>query len=718
MTRKNIFSVLLAAMLLLPAGAMAQAMDDPECTAPTAVGISGLTNESVVVSWSDSGSAGTYRVTLNGEVAATVADTFAAVSVDADADYTVGVSKLCDGQYTAESTYFFHTPCVPISHAELPWSESFDTVNNVGTSTTVHLQVPCLAFGYHTGSYAIYPYANANYHYGASGNGLYFSADTSSPREYVALPLFEDDVADLMVTFQMRGNNASHRLEVGVMADPGNAETFVPVDTVGLTANGTWEFKKVLLDGYSGDGRFIAIGPLPGTNANLTIDNLCVGLAPTCVGVQGIEVSDITDSSAVVTIVDSTYVGHYRLTYSVYGTDTTEIELADGAMSVTLTGLAAPRGYTLTVSSVCAEGYVTDPVSTTFRTVVAPVAELPYSCGFEAGQDSLWDLVGGAINGWYIDTAVNNGGAKALYISNDNGQSNTYVLSPATASMAVRSFVLAAGEYTISFDWRTFGESIYDYLRAVIVPEGYVFEGGVKPVGYTATSVPDGWIDLGGRLNMQGYWQTVDTAFSIDTDGTYALAFIWVNDAGGGLQPPAAIDNVLIDTLSCPHITDLAVTSVGSHAIGISWHAGGQESQWAVGIGDNTFVVDETACTIGGLDSLTTYTVTVRAVCGDGDTSAGRTVTVQTLQVVYAGGMPYSTGFESGDDLGWLLVNGAVNAWTVGAAVADSGSASLYISCDSGITNNYNTAATSISYAVRTIRFDTAGDYVASFDWR
>ncbi len=83
---------------------------------------------------------------------------------------------------------------------------------------------------------------------------------------------------------------------------------------------------------------------------------------------------------------------------------------------------------------------------------------------------------GSNVNRWEIDTAANNGGTRALYISNDNGATNAYTLNSTSRSWAYTDiyFNPNAEEYIISFDFKGMGElyysTIYDYAKVFIGP--------------------------------------------------------------------------------------------------------------------------------------------------------------------------------------------------------------------------------------------------------
>lgn len=79
-----------------------------------------------------------------------------------------------------------------------------------------------------------------------------------------------DSVRHLHLYFRLRGGTA---LTVGVLGQRGVWESFVPIDTVEAPA-GIWGDMHVSMESYEGDGRFIALRTIGGTNA--FIDGLMV----------------------------------------------------------------------------------------------------------------------------------------------------------------------------------------------------------------------------------------------------------------------------------------------------------------------------------------------------------------------------------------------------------------------------------------------------------
>ncbi len=165
--------------------------------------------------------------------------------------------------------------------------------------------------------------------------------------------------------------------------------------------------------------------------------------------------------------------------------------------------------------------------------------------------------------------------------------------------------------------------------------------------GFNNTSaVPAGSIALDSsyRLNLQENWQNHLEEFAITTPGLYKLVFLWRNDGSVGTQPPAAIDNVVLDTNSCPHVNN--VTAIPTdNSINLTWSPGGTETSWRVTIGDTSVVVDAPAYTATGLEANTPYTIRVYSLCGIGDTGRAYSLTARTKCSPLP--VPYTEDFES-----------------------------------------------------------------------
>ncbi|MBQ3832024.1 MAG: hypothetical protein II815_02510, partial [Bacteroidales bacterium] len=203
--------------------------------------------------------------------------------------------------------------------------------------------------------------------------------------------------------------------------------------------------------------------------------------------------------------------------------------------------------------SVCSAEEKSGWKSLTFRTTQVP-AQIPYSYGFEdESENAIWTLNVGASNGWSVGEAAYNDGSRGLYVSNDNGASNSYDTGSETSIYAYRTLnVPELCYYSVSFDWMAKGESDYDYLRVFMVPTSLNADlsSGVQNE-INVSSTPENWIELysnGGKMNGSDSWQTNTIEVALE-QGLYNLVFYWRNDNAGGEIPPAAIDNISVTKL-------------------------------------------------------------------------------------------------------------------------------------------------------------------------
>ena len=332
-----------------------------------------------------------------------------------------------------------------------------------------------------------------------------------------------------------------------------------------------------------------------------------------------------------------------------------------------LTGLTAQTTYYAYVRSVCGSDDKSRWFSTNFTTTRNAYhvgANSPYETDFESSCD--WAYTNGSLtNQWYWGNATNNGGQKAMYISNDNGTSNAYTVNSAAVVYVSKLFTFDQGSYTFVFDWKAMGEggsTPYDYLRVALVPGDVEFTASTStpsvPSGGFYNNLPSGWIALDGghQLNQSSSWQTQTAEISVS--GTYTMVFVWRDDTSGGDNPPAAIDNISISMLSCSKPTNLTASNnnIGSCTATVTWAAGGSESLWDLYLSTSSTTpsaqatptvsnIESTSYTFNNLQPATNYYAWVRSNCGGGDVSSWSDVyCFSTSCEAYA--IPQQFGFE------------------------------------------------------------------------
>ena len=220
-------------------------------------------------------------------------------------------------------------------------------------------------------------------------------------------------------------------------------------------------------------------------------------------------------------------------------------------------------GPTINVSPTSQTTYTVTASSDGCCTATASVTINPTNCvhscsDFEtAASRNEWTLVNGsAPNQWVMNTATNNGGQYSLYISNSPTSAtppNTYGNSSNSVVWAYKDFEFPECEedFIFSFDWKGYGESSYDYMCVYIGPEAAV------SAGTGSITAPTGYIQQfqnpttgNTYFNLSSSWQHFETTLS---NATYSgrvlrLYFAWRNDGSSGSAPPAAVDNVCIQS--------------------------------------------------------------------------------------------------------------------------------------------------------------------------
>ena len=287
--------------------------------------------------------------------------------------------------------------------------------------------------------------------------------------------------------------------------------------------------------------------------------------------------------------------------------------------SYAVTGLSNSTEYIFYVRANCGVGDYSFWIPVSFRTPQIP-AQLPYTQNWEDGtENAQWTILNGtATNQWYIGGAVNNGGDSSLYISSDNGATNSYDISSSSDVWVYRDiyFDPTFGEYGLSFDYRADAESCCDYLKVFVGP-------CVEPSG---NNTPAGATQLGGTLNGQANWTNASFSLTSAMAGVQRLYFLWHNDGSVGEQPPAAIDNISVTGFNCGHPTALTLDSTAQNST--AWvhftPATSTDSQWEIILltpGDTidpslAIPLTTTSYEFQNLSTGIEYSVYVRTDCG------------------------------------------------------------------------------------------------------
>ena len=639
---------------------MAECSQLATCTAP-ALSLDSVGSDEVTLSWipgyDETAWDVEYRVsgtpTWTSAAVGLSSTTYTLTGLTPATNYDVRVLTIC-GTDTFAAIMNVLTNCVPIAHESLPFYSGFEDLTATGSGSPLAV---CWSRGYlSSGSFngASYPYSSTTSPHTGVRN-LYFYGYSTTTRSWLCLPEFEDSVNTLQVLFWARKSSDSYsgQIKLGVMTDPTDHTTFQTVYTLTATSTEWQKFEKSM--GNAPASGYITIMVDGGSTSSnyIYIDDISVFEIPNCPHVDDLRLDSVSIDLASISWTETgsaeSWSVEYGTTDFVPGSGTAPFNETAYDSTLTLYNLNTGTTYYVYVRADCM-GDTSTWEGFTFNTLSGLPATVPYICSFEDSGNNGWEMTNGTqANQWYVGEAANNGGSRSMYISNDGGLTNSFNTSSTSYVFAERTFNLTdTGEYAYSFDWRTYGESSYDFIRTALVPASVMFTAGSYCGFNNSSAVPTGGIALdgGARLNLQSTWQTRTGTFHITTPGSYKWVFMWRNDPSGGTQPPAAIDNVQLVRNTCPQPTNLTAVYVGSTEVSLSWSAGSNASMWIVSNGYNEDYTTSANYTFTGLQPNTQYNFTVRAICSADDTSMAAALTVLTE----CGGLstfPFVEDFES-----------------------------------------------------------------------
>ena len=364
--------------------------------------------------------------------------------------YYAYIQSDCGTETSSWEGTSFTTLCGPISN--LPYMENFtDWGTGTGKMPGCWGTVP-----------ATYPYISSTYNNtnGEGGGSLYFYPSSTNLRTFGILPEFDvpgKSLQDIQISFSYRGVSIGSAIIVGVMESQTDTASFVAVDTLYVTTTTAWtEGYDVAFNNYMGTGKYIAFLSKLGfssTSANtMYIDNVTLELLPTCRTPVNVVLNNVLDSKIEIAWTPRGTESSWELVIGETGFN------PDTATAITVTqpyytfmGLSSMTNYQIYVRANCG---TVDGMSLWSRVVNACTTdipeELPLNTGFEDAIDNAkWTLLNGTqTNKWLFGTAVNNGGSKALYISNGTGETaaNDYTHSTSYV-MAYRKLRFEPGIY-------------------------------------------------------------------------------------------------------------------------------------------------------------------------------------------------------------------------------------------------------------------------------
>ena len=637
----------------------------PTCPAPTIPLASNVTNNNATVTWTAGGTESAWDLYLTTDATeepgaastpthTATSATYTFTGLTASTAYTVYVRANCgSGDVSDWKEVEFTTLCDPKA---LPYTENFDSYS---ASSTFH---PSCWLCTNTYSTTEYPYISSSYP--VSGNGTLHFYNSSSSYCLAVLPgidLGSLQMSDLRVKFSMYPSNINARMIVGVMTDPSDITTFVPVDTVQNSVASTHELHTVLLSNYGGNGQFVALKTLLSGYYSIYIDDVVVEEAPSCLEVSQIIPSDITRNRATVSWTAGGTESAWDLYLTTSSTDVPDVTSTPThtatSPTFTFTGLTANTTYTAYVRANC--GGNKSPWTSVVFTTLCNAVTVPYAENFNS----------------YTQGIATSSSAASGYPDVDMPACWIFLNRSAKSSTYPQAFLSSSTTYAVDGNCLFFKSSSTIPLYAVL-PQ---MSENIDTLQMSFTYRNEGTSAYNGTLHVGYMTDPADASTFVDLytcertttktekvirynhvvpalNTSYYMAFKY--EGGSNDNYYLGIDDVSVDYLpSCLSITALDTSNVTSSTATLTWTPDGTESAWdiylttsASDVPDATSTPTHNATsatyTLTGLAGLTSYTAYVRANCGSGDVSEWKKVEFFTPCAMISS-LPYVEDFEN-----------------------------------------------------------------------
>lgn len=608
------------------------------CSRPVALRCSYVTSSSVIVSWTELGSVGTYEVTCGSQSQTVVGDTTCIFSgLNPQTTYTVSVRQQCASGLTDARTATFTTECAAIS--SIPWSENFNSwpEDGFGECWTRHEGLDIYSsvrifegFGIHS----------------ICMRAEIFQGDTN--RSYLVLPPVAMPSTGLAISMNVMGMNSNSNsvlLELGVMADAFDRSTFTVFDTIPFTDGGfdTWDYYEHALDGI-GNGRLaLRMTSLSGSKS-VYIDDVALFYATSCAYPDALTVDSASQTTLSVSISDDDSVGHYRLWWGIDAlTDSSDVT----GYSYSISGLHHSTRYQLSAAAICpSDGTLSTRTSTSAATACGVIShtELPYEENFDDGIglcSSFLDYRYPGNSGDRTNPNYHRGPSGKALCPNvgDNSEPFFYILPEVDSiSDLALEFWLYIVRYT-QYDMVTVGVMSDPADTTTFTPVQTVYP-----------HVADDWeqhhVSLG---SYSGPGRHVAMRFGV-CSGTWS----W---------NPRVDDLALVRDFSCPAPESVTVVSLTDTSATLAIQDPGQVGHYLVVIDSDTLDVSDTShfspftFSLTGLSVATDYTVFVSSICADGTVTFPVQGNFTTLCGTFA--LPYAENFDNQE------VNKMPRCWTL-----------------------------------------------------
>ncbi|MFL0353003.1 fibronectin type III domain-containing protein [Xanthomarina sp. GH4-25] len=390
---------------------------------------------------------------------------------------------------------------------------------------------------------------------------LHIQSTSDIDRGMVALPTVNNADAG---TYQLKMNykatvtsQIGQTLELGYLANPTDANTFVSISSVVTTSTTRSEFITIPTGMPSGNVTFaLRTGDL---NKNLLVDDIVWELAPTCPYPSALSVSNITSNSADLEWNESGTATTWDIEWGVSGFTPSGTPTIEDTINnpYTLSGLDSATAYEFYVRSDCGGGDTSDWVGPFEFTTECATYTMPFLEDFTSFLPSCWsegnntDIATGpdGVNGnWSQDGFLNNGTSGAARFNFFGGTDQDWLVSP--------TLDLSSGDNGVSVN---VGITAYSGSAAETMEVDDEVQFLISEDNGATWNLIYTWNELNSPSNT-GEQVIID--LSSYSSATSKLAF-WANEGGSGTKDY----NFYVDDFNVDSYSTLSVENVESQEL-------------------------------------------------------------------------------------------------------------------------------------------------------
>ncbi len=554
-------------------------------------------------------------------------------------EYTIGIRSVCEDSSSPWATATFTTLAAIES---LPYFTSFDDEDDAATwFFTQNLNPNSWAIGTATATEE-----GGSAAYISNDNGATYSASLApvTTLAYIWKDFaFGETENNYVLSFDWKIRGRATGAYCGIIVyltdvvePPTNG---LPADSDALTliyGEDDWTNKTIFMGNVRGDKRLVILSFGYSSPEELVvpaaIDNVSIDIVSCAPPTSEILVTDLTAESATITWVDEEHTS-WNVYYKT-SSESTYTSVSVSSPTLTLTQLIPDVAYNVYVTAICDTEESSPSAELTFRTLCAPLVA-PFDYDFETFVGSAcWTKATGLLtenvtltNGsYYWNTSTNNvdGNSSLKLRSNVYGTSRKdWVITP--------QIDLGEGElYQVSIDvaLTRYGNTTLapsyssDDRFAIVVSE----DGGLTWSNTNALIFANSDADT--EHNYSDFSPTF-TRVSFELrdingeplTGLIKIAFYTESTIDDGADNDLYIDNLSIEIANdepapCDAPTLLSASNITASTAQITWNATADAYEFKLNNGQ-TETLTTTTKELTGLTPATTYTIEVRAICGE-----------------------------------------------------------------------------------------------------